>query len=192
MPDTTLTSAELDELERLAKAATPGDLDTVNDPADEYGGKSVSDYYDCPCCQGTSTVDGVTYANFDGVAMGVQFFGIGNEHKNYEAFFRAANPATILRLITAARAGLAGAGEWQPIETAPRDGTWFLGWKEGRDIEDTVDVWQWDASVETDTGYGFWVNAADSNLDEHPTHWRPLPAPPAIRALPLTGVDNGK
>jgi len=106
MPDTTLTSAELDELEALAKAATPGDLDTVNDPPDEYGGKSATGWYECPCCESVGEVEGVTYSNFDAVAMGVQFFGIGNEHKNYEAFFRAANPATILRLLSLARAGL--------------------------------------------------------------------------------------
>ena len=70
-------------------------------------------------------------------------------------------------------------GAWQPIETAPKDGTWFLGWVDRADVEDQYDVWRWDAEIETESGYGFWVNAADSNLDEFPTHWQPLPTPPA-------------
>lgn len=93
---------DLDGLERLAKAATPGDLDTVPNPPTEYGGHSTG-YFECPACGGEGEVEGETYCNFDGVALGVQFFGIGNGHKNYEAFFRAANPATILALISQAR-----------------------------------------------------------------------------------------
>jgi hypothetical protein len=68
---------------------------------------------------------------------------------------------------------------WQPIETASRDGTWFLGYDGGSAIQDTIQVWHWDADIETETGRGFWVNAAESNIDEYPTHWAPLPAPPA-------------
>ncbi len=73
---------------------------------------------------------------------------------------------------------------WQPIETAPKDGTWFLGYRPVTSIEDTIDVWHWDPRAETDGAPGFWVNAADSNLDNFPTHWRPLPSPPALQANP--------
>lgn len=102
MSDNNTPAAGLDELERLAKAATPGDLDTVPNPPSEYGGHST-DSYECPACAGQGEVEGETYCNFDGFALGVQFFGIGNEHKNYEAFFRAANPAAVLSLIQQAR-----------------------------------------------------------------------------------------
>jgi hypothetical protein len=93
------TPRDWEELKKLAEAATPGDLDTCNDPADEYGGKDPSGWLECPACGGSGEVEGVTYCNFDHVAMGVQFFGIGNEFTNYEKFFRAFNPATVLELI---------------------------------------------------------------------------------------------
>jgi hypothetical protein len=64
--------------------------------------------------------------------------------------------------------------KWQPIETAPKDGTWFLGYRPDLEVQETIDVWHWDASADTDGAPGFWVNAADSNLDEYPTHWQPL------------------
>jgi hypothetical protein len=81
-----------EELEQLAKAATPGDFDSAD--------HTSSGSYECPCCSGDGQVEGKTLTNFDGYAMGVQFFGIGNEFANYEAFARAANPATILALLS--------------------------------------------------------------------------------------------
>lgn len=79
------------------------------------------------------------------------------------------------------RAG--AASEWLPIETAPRDGTRVL--VAGDPDNPTPMIgWRGDDIVTPgcfDTSYGNWW----------PTHWRPLPAPPAIRALPLTeGGDN--
>jgi hypothetical protein len=54
---------------------------------------------------------------------------------------------------------------WQPIETAPRDGTRVLVWGP-HDPE--PDIWFWDKH----TG---WAGA---------THWMPLPAPPMDSADP--------
>jgi len=84
-----------DELEKLAKAATKGDLDTAKDV--QRGEET-----DCPLC-GEGTVEMDTFANFDGHCMGVQFFGIGPEFGNYEAYFRACSPDTILALIASHR-----------------------------------------------------------------------------------------
>lgn len=101
----TLTPEKREEIRKRAEAATPGNLDTVNDPNDEYGGRSEG-VYECPMCNGDGSVDGVTYCNFDDVAMGVQFFGIGEEHGKYEQFFRAANPAAVLALLSALDAAI--------------------------------------------------------------------------------------
>jgi len=63
---------------------------------------------------------------------------------------------------------------WQPIETAPRDGTNILVLMEGVVIEAS---WQ---------GSGYWVVSCVSSHgcgccgsdNEEPTHWMPLPAAP--------------
>jgi hypothetical protein len=65
--------------------------------------------------------------------------------------------------------------EWQPIETAPRDGTAFLG------------VFQWQGESETEVhecewcdGRGFFVRPYDEmpDKDSQPVFWMPLPRPP--------------
>ena len=73
--------------------------------------------------------------------------------------------------------------DWQPIETAPRDGTefqaWFTrqgsGWWEPRarwrgDVYNVPEVW---GRVDFDTND--WDFAPP---DAIPTHWMPLPPPP--------------
>lgn len=74
--------------------------------------------------------------------------------------------------------------EWRPIETAPKDGTWFLGWRLSKCEEYRVDVWAWNGFDREN----MFVDAADSIcVDRQPTHWMPLPKPPA-----LTGGDNAE
>jgi hypothetical protein len=80
-----------ERLRAALEGVTPGDLDTAD--------HTESGSYDCPCCEGEGTVDGKTFTNFDGFAVGVQFFGVGDEFAKYEAFFRAANPENITALL---------------------------------------------------------------------------------------------
>ena len=64
--------------------------------------------------------------------------------------------------------------EWQPIETAPKDGTVFLGYKRGQFREcykvprDDCDMWC----------FGGTSGADDLFPNIKPTHWMPLPAAP--------------
>ena len=60
---------------------------------------------------------------------------------------------------------------WQPIETAPMDGSRFLALEGTRHF----DCW-W-----SDKGYGeaYWMDEADS--EPEPTHWMPLPTPPTLK-----------
>ena len=67
---------------------------------------------------------------------------------------------------------------WQPIETAPKDGTLIILYKpdgDGDDRSRTVDVGRW-GEVWT-TYRGMWrMQACDGWVT--PTHWMPLPKPP--------------
>jgi hypothetical protein len=83
--------------------------------------------------------------------------------------------------------------EWRPIETAPKDGTGVLvhrniwpGTQSGfseecSDINTYVAAW-WDGERD---GRGAWICYMNAVLDPEcpiePTHWMPLPEPPARR-----------
>lgn len=75
--------------------------------------------------------------------------------------------------------------DWQPIETAPKDGTWVLLYgrpytgqsptEVSRYVSETYEIWErvdeaTKRLVRQESGY--WDG------DIWPTHWRPLPAPP--------------
>lgn len=62
------------------------------------------------------------------------------------------------------------AGEWMPIETAPKDGH-ILAWKDGWGPTEAHLEWG------DDEDYQGWV-ATHQDCDFSPTHWMPLPAPP--------------
>lgn len=77
---------------------------------------------------------------------------------------------------------VARAGEWQPIETAPKDGTelllWngehIIGWWEtGREFRGSDHFNDWSFGYETVSGY----DAGFKRVNK-PTHWQPLPEPP--------------
>ncbi len=95
-PTPALADLDLDKLEALARAATPQNFDSAQ--------VLNQGHIECPSCDGSGEVElTADYCNYDGKAMGVQFYGIGPEHRAAEAFFRAANPAAVLDLIALAR-----------------------------------------------------------------------------------------
>lgn len=63
--------------------------------------------------------------------------------------------------------------EWQPIETAPKDGTRFLAAEEW----DIREGWLF---VVAKVRNGKFVVAWDNCDEIDPTHWMPLPAPPVV------------
>ena len=83
-------------------------------------------------------------------------------------------------------AALKAENEWQPIETAPKDGTVFLGYKRGQFREcykvtrDDCDMWC----------FGGTSGADDLFPNIKPTHWMPLPKPPAIDAAMSQGEQE--
>ncbi len=78
--------------------------------------------------------------------------------------------------------------DWQPIETAPRDGTWFLltggqiryGWD--GDTQPSVVCGQRTSEFGDESWQFAWYDGGYYGEYEHPTHWMPLPPPPAQAA----------
>ena len=74
-------------------------------------------------------------------------------------------------------------GKWQPIETAPKDATPILVYiPSQKDRKPVQEVW-W--ALLYDGGPGYWSTPLGPSgrgytiLPEAPTHWMPLPPPPA-------------
>ena len=82
-----------------------------------------------------------------------------------------------------------GVPQWQPIETAPKDGTDILlandkavspaGW-----VSDVEHGAEWEGQIGM---AGWWTLNGDARP---PTHWMPLPPPPAPRPESTTGQIN--
>ena len=76
---------------------------------------------------------------------------------------------------------------WQPIETAPQDGTPFQVWVI-RNYEPRLGFWEPNARFNPETGaFEIW-GRADYDLEDYEvfshltaTHWMPLPDPPRAR-----------
>lgn len=70
--------------------------------------------------------------------------------------------------------------EWQPIETAPKDGTRILAfWPDvyGNSSAVQIETWwgAWGHGRSKETWQNAWEWADGAN---NPTHWMPLPTPP--------------
>ncbi|MGA4275629.1 hypothetical protein ACI2VH_02660 [Ralstonia nicotianae] len=92
-----MADLDLNELERLALKATPQQFDTAEL-------KRENGVMDCPICHGEGSVDTeAEYCNYDGRAIGVEFYGIGKEFGAAERYYRAARPAVILAMIARIR-----------------------------------------------------------------------------------------
>jgi hypothetical protein len=57
---------------------------------------------------------------------------------------------------------------WQPIETAPKDGSVFLGYYD-----------DWQCTMIYDRGNRMFLTDDGRNF-AYPTHWMPLPPPPTV------------
>ena len=64
--------------------------------------------------------------------------------------------------------------KWQPIETAPKDGTEFLATKKG---------WRYPHSAYWNESRQSFENPFCDYYMDQPSHWMPLPAPPTKEVL---------
>lgn len=81
-------------------------------------------------------------------------------------------------------------GGWQPIETAPRDGTLIWTYDTKRSPESAMRVCWWTSFYRDEEG---WVDDDDS--EPEPTHWKPLPLSPASSggaSLPDSQTSGGE
>ncbi len=80
--------------------------------------------------------------------------------------------------------------DWQPIETAPKDGTEVVGWfpyHSTATLGGSVFVMRWndDRYHKRPVPYweaSGWVWGRRDQREKQPTHWMPLPDPPAMQA----------
>jgi len=74
--------------------------------------------------------------------------------------------------------------EWQPIETAPKDGTVILLWDPSGETPWVVAMWSADdRPFVNEFGPFVWLVGANPRYSERiaenvPTHWMPMPEPP--------------
>lgn len=87
--------------------------------------------------------------------------------------YEAADPIEALRAKLAATA-------WQPIDTAPRDGTPILTWSDGCTENEACMVMWWTAEKADRCGFGWEAYEVSHMLA--PEFWMPLPAPPTDAA----------
>lgn len=62
--------------------------------------------------------------------------------------------------------------DWQPISTAPKDGTVIQLWPNMNWRNPAVFVGRWHSELE------MWEDLSDDNMVCGMTHWMPLPEPP--------------
>jgi len=94
MPVPETIELDLDAIEAAAKAATPQDFDSAQVASTEEG------WIECQTCGGEGSVElTADYLNYDGQALGVQFYGVGDPHVHAEAHYRAARPAVVLAMV---------------------------------------------------------------------------------------------
>jgi hypothetical protein len=133
--------------------------------------------------------------------------GYAKETNAALAEYQEARDAVLAAMRRAAPPPVGPSEAWRPIETAPKDGTaCVLCWgidAEGEPIDWTINaqtagVFVQVASwwVDDDGANGEWMvytdQPAEPRLHFNPTHWMPLPQPPAIAALRAAkGGNNG-
>ena len=67
--------------------------------------------------------------------------------------------------------------EWQPIETAPKDGTKVLLWQAGNPSGEWPFMASWETSRSHPNG-GIWAIYIEGQALRDPTHWMPIQEPP--------------
>lgn len=68
--------------------------------------------------------------------------------------------------------------EWQPIETAPKDGTVILAYRKDAGIFEAHYVSPAEMIASDDEKLAWFTTDGEDLTNDLPTHWQPLPKPP--------------
>ncbi len=149
------------ELRAIAEAATAGEWTTDPHPEGAVFEIYAGDLYIAECPWGMPDVDVVPR------------MAVSRANARFIATF---DPPTVLRLLADLEA--AEARGWQPIETAPKDGTKFDAW-----VPDAFGGYRM-AGLSFNTRGKLRQHGllTEADLPRWPSHWRPLPEPPAHRS----------
>lgn len=88
---------------------------------------------------------------------------------------RAENAIDIIKL-EAQLADAQQVNQWQPIETAPKDGQLIFLWNPKEPAVSKFGKW----ARHLETSHFCWTSPKNISYSNLPTHWMPLPAAPAI------------
>ena len=163
------------ELQRLSDAATPGPWETLEDYQGHPLGNEWSIY--SPSCADEDYTGWI--AGPDG-GDGIATTGCPGHRQDAEFIVALVNWFRDNQAALNARAGGDG---WLPIESAPKDGRGvFAFWGTNTRVDEQS------YGVAVFVG-GDWCNADNTNdIYGEPTHWQPLPTPPAALASQAVGV----
>ena len=115
------------------------------------------------------SVEHLTRLFKDGKIAEVSYEGERSQWYCADAYARCVNAEIEAKRLKAEVERLRKAGEWQPIETAPKDMTRVLGY-----VEEYIVVMWW---FTYSNGRSCW-ETVDGESEVDPTHWMPLPKPP--------------
>ncbi len=153
------------ELRAIAEAATAGPWEAIERSGyhEILAADETSDWY------GREKMHAVAYVDTE-----------IDQQEAIARFIATFDPPTVLRLLADLEA--AEARGWQPIETAPKDGTKFDAW-----VPDAFGGYRM-AGLSFNTRGKLRQHGllTEADLPRWPTHWRPLPGPPARTALANT------
>lgn len=133
----------------------------------------------CTACGGTGFVEQQDFYEDGSPARSVSLFPCRCQRdiENIEfrppgavgAVHRSKSDIAEITRLTARVEELERAQTWQPIETAPKDGTWIMGWSENDSNPARI---SWGRNHNNKLA---WCTAFCSFVDGYITHWTPLP-----------------
>lgn len=157
----------IEEGRRLEAKATKGPWDIAPTVEDSELLEIVADYSDLP--GGRKSAHWIAELDAGGLDNNIE-----QMHANAHLIVWLRNNLSALLSLAEERP------DWQPIATAPKDGTEILLWEDGLD-EPAIGAFISFADVGgPPEGYhDGWYDTMQGTCEFTPTHWQPLPKPPA-------------